>query len=254
MDKKLIIGALVLIALIGGISLLSNGEKVSDLDNSNTDFVTYSNVELGLAFDYKDGANGYVVQESTPSGDPDLVRAIVLIPSADAGKPAPMGGEGPATITVQVFKNTKKQWSRTWADEHTQYSNINLKMGEVSEAVVGGANAIRYMADGLYASENFVVAHGEYVYVFTGMFLDENSSLRKDFSPIVNSVRFIPQSAPAVQGKINIDVVCEGALAYMSFPDGASADLFVKDCKEGKHPEVIEQYKKQMNLGDGAAI
>ncbi len=56
------------------------------------------------------------------------------------------------------------------------------------------------------------------------------------------------------QGKIDIDAVCEGALAYMSFPDGASADLFVEECKEGKHPEVIEKFKADMNLGAGANI
>jgi hypothetical protein len=54
--------------------------------------------------------------------------------------------------------------------------------------------------------------------------------------------------------KINIDVVCEAALAYMSFPDGESADKFVAECKEGKHPRVIEDYKAQMNLSEGAAI
>ena len=54
--------------------------------------------------------------------------------------------------------------------------------------------------------------------------------------------------------KLNINVVCESALTYMSFPDGASADKFVSECKEGKHPEVIEHYKAQMNLGNGADI
>ncbi|MCF7864999.1 MAG: hypothetical protein K9M11_00645 [Candidatus Pacebacteria bacterium] len=58
----------------------------------------------------------------------------------------------------------------------------------------------------------------------------------------------------AAMGKINIDVVCQGALAYMSFKDGASADAFVAECKEGKHPEVIERFKADMNLGDGAQI
>lgn len=56
------------------------------------------------------------------------------------------------------------------------------------------------------------------------------------------------------QGKIDINAVCEGALAYMSFPDGASAEKFVAECKEGKHPQVIEDYKKQLNLGEGVAI
>lgn len=59
---------------------------------------------------------------------------------------------------------------------------------------------------------------------------------------------------PSSQGKINIDVVCQGALAYMTFKDGASADAFVAECKEGKHPEVIERFKVDMNLGDGAKI
>lgn len=57
-----------------------------------------------------------------------------------------------------------------------------------------------------------------------------------------------------MQGKLNIDAVCRGALAYMTFPDAASAEVFVEECKQGDHPEVIEQYKAQMNLGDGAAI
>ncbi len=56
------------------------------------------------------------------------------------------------------------------------------------------------------------------------------------------------------QGKINIDAVCEGTLAYTTFENQAAADKFVAECKEGKHPEVIERYKSQMNLGDGAAI
>jgi hypothetical protein len=56
------------------------------------------------------------------------------------------------------------------------------------------------------------------------------------------------------QGKLDINAVCQGALAYMTFSDGASADAFVAGCKEGNHPEVIERFKADMNLGDGAAI
>ncbi len=61
------------------------------------------------------------------------------------------------------------------------------------------------------------------------------------------------ESTPT-EGKLNINAVCEDALAYMTFPDGKNAETFVVECKEGKHPEVIEEYKKQMNLGDGATI
>lgn len=62
------------------------------------------------------------------------------------------------------------------------------------------------------------------------------------------------EAATPVSGKLDINAVCDGALAYMTFADAASADVFVAECKEGKHPEVIEQYKAQMNLGEGATI
>lgn len=59
---------------------------------------------------------------------------------------------------------------------------------------------------------------------------------------------------PITQGKLDINAICNGALMYMTFTDGASADAFVKDCIDGKHPEVIERYKADMNLGDGATM
>lgn len=49
-------------------------------------------------------------------------------------------------------------------------------------------------------------------------------------------------------------VSSRGALIRMTFPDGAAADAFVKDCKDGKHPEVIEQFKAEINLGAGAEV
>jgi hypothetical protein len=59
---------------------------------------------------------------------------------------------------------------------------------------------------------------------------------------------------PAPQGKLNIDAVCRGVLAYMTFPDSASAELYVEECKEGKHPAVIERYRAEMGLSDDVAI
>ncbi len=56
------------------------------------------------------------------------------------------------------------------------------------------------------------------------------------------------------QQKINVDQVCEESLMFMTFTDGAAAELFVQECKEGKHPQVIEDYKARMNLGAGAEI
>ena len=70
----------------------------------------------------------------------------------------------------------------------------------------------------------------------------------------INKKAPVQENNPAPQGKIDINAVCEGSLAYMTFPDGASAEKFVAECKEGKHPQVIEDFKARMNLGAGAEI
>ena len=54
--------------------------------------------------------------------------------------------------------------------------------------------------------------------------------------------------------KIDINVVCDGALAYMTFQSGAEAEAFVEACKRGEHPEVIDQWKVQMGITDDRAI
>lgn len=191
--KKTHIGFLVAVVVLLGAYFVLKIDKNNQVVTENKNVAVYSSTELGLEFSYPTGSEGYVLEEVTPADTgAGLLRAIVLMQSEDADRDMPVGGEGPATITITVFKNTQKQQSQAWANAHVQYSNINLKTGDTAEVVVGGANAIRYMADGLYASENVVVAHGENVYVFSGMFLDENSELRRDFSPLVESVRFIP--------------------------------------------------------------
>lgn len=206
MKKKIIIilAAIALVLIIGFLvkdtrnpnSEIGNGEE-----GALSQISTFTSSELGLRFSYPVGTNGYVLKIVTPTGESQntqdsqsLLKTIVLMRAEDVMQAVPVGGEGVPTITISVFKNSKKQFPLVWANQNTQYSNTNLKNGEIMEDVVGGANAIRYMADGLYASENVVVANGENMYVITGMFLDADSALRRDFSPLVKSIEFIPQS------------------------------------------------------------
>lgn len=72
-----------------------------------------------------------------------------------------------------------------------------------------------------------------------------NNSVDQNNNQVVN---------PAPQVKLNIDVICQNALAYMSFPDAESAELYLQECREGKHPEIIENYKAEMGISDDAAI
>jgi len=191
----ILVGVLIVAAGVYYVFGRAIPQTVVPMPPSEVDTViTYMNQELGIGFDYRTGPKGYVLTERPSSEEgPEPIHTLILMQAADAEAEMPVGGEGPPAITISIFKNAKKQWPQTWANEYIQYSNINLMQNEIQEAVVGGANAIRYMSDGLYASENIVVAHGEHMYVFTGMFIDAESQLRKDFAPLVESVRFVPQ-------------------------------------------------------------
>lgn len=114
-----------------------------------------------------------------------------------------------------------------------------LNFGESAHAMAQFQSGEHVTADGFVVNKIVLNTNQWDKYVMEGIF-----TITKITSPV----------PPQAQAKINIDAVCKGALAYMSFPDGASSDAFVKDCVDGKHPEVIERYKASLNLGDGAAI
>lgn len=85
--------------------------------------------------------------------------------------------------------------------------------------------------------------------------LSSNQWAKYDMKGVFTVTRILGTStgAPNVSTKLNINTICEGALAYMTFPDGAAAAKFVSECKEGQHPEVIEEYKRQVGI-DGAVL
>lgn len=151
--------------------------------------------ELGFKFAYITGNDGYTLMEPEAAVEDGPIKTFMLVHANDkaAIENPPQGGEGPATITIQVFENTEKQFPRQWADAHAAYSNIGLIMGDVAETVVGGANAIRYKADGLYATNIAVVAHGEKMYVIQGAYRAETDPTARDFEPLLNTITFIPE-------------------------------------------------------------
>ncbi len=112
-----------------------------------------------------------------------------------------------------------------------------VNFGQSATAMQQFQSGAHITADGFIVPTELLSTDQWRIYTMKGMFTVTN----------------VHAETPA-SGKLNINTVCDGALAYMTFPDGESAATFVAECKEGKHPEVIEQYKVQMGLGDGATI
>ncbi|MBX9765128.1 hypothetical protein K2X83_00625 [Patescibacteria group bacterium] len=194
---------------IDDISQIKIGEEVAVAGDVNEDGVVapcasaehylkvtiahYIDRSLGFGFEYPRGEEGYVVQVP-PHGNEeaaDFEDAVIVYhkPDYDAMQNAE-GMEGPPTINVLVYKNTRKQTVRAWAEANSGVSNIGLKIGDVIETSLNGAKGIRYVADGLYRTETLVVASNEFIYLITGSYSDENAPIHKDFQGILNTFLF----------------------------------------------------------------
>lgn len=131
----------------------------------------------------------------------------------------------------------------------TEECAFGLQVDDVYYAVNFGASA---EAMNQFQSGAHITAEG---FIVPRVALSTDQWAKYNMSGVFTVTRILNEGAtPDMNTKLNINVVCESALSYMTFTDGASADAFVAECKEGKHPEVIEHYKAQMGLGDGAAI
>jgi hypothetical protein len=203
MSKKIIIIALVaIVAIVGFLEFKSLRDDETEVDMEREDvretpvYETYSDPSLGFSFRYPSGPQGYVLEKSAVVDEATTIEETLLLVHKDdvpAFQNPPVGGEGPAVISILVFPNTQNQRPEAWAREHNAYSNINVALSDIEEAVIGGALAIRYRADGLYASEMSVITHGSHVYVFSGAFVDGDSPTLRDFGPLLDSVTFIPE-------------------------------------------------------------
>ncbi len=198
-NKNLIKVLLVLIVIVGVLGYFGFGGKKQV---SNTTAV-YLNTDLGLEFTYPTGPNGYVLGEADASeSSGGNIKTIILMQTKDKKSidknGASVGGEGPILITINVFSNPDGKQAGVWAIENPTLSNIGQRTTEPRGEVVGGENAVRFYMGGLYTSDNIIVSNRANVYIINGMYIDSESQIKKDFSPIVSSIKFTAPVSPSI--------------------------------------------------------
>jgi hypothetical protein len=157
----------------------------------------YRDPQLGFRFEYpKASFDGYILS-TPPHGNEealDFEEAVILTHKSDYDSmlTSTDAREGPPTISILVYANTKKQTARAWANAQKAISNINLATSEISETSLSGAKGIRYNTDGLYPAEVLVVTQHSYVYVLSATYVDDFSPTKEDFIPFLKTVAFTP--------------------------------------------------------------
>lgn len=166
----------------------ANKLALNSLSASTTVFVAD---DIGMSFSYPEGINGYRLKEIVAENIPGIKKMIVLSKTSDdSEQSAAVAMEGPPTISLSVYANERDQQPEDWANDHKLYSNINMKITEPAELMIGGANAIRYATDGLYRSDNIVIAHADKIYVLSGSYLNEEAEIHKDFLAMLGTIEF----------------------------------------------------------------
>lgn len=152
-----------------------------------------TNTEVGYEFSYTKSPNGYVVVQNTQPQDENFVSGVMLFDRAEyevfLASTEPR--EGPPAIGVRVYENPEQLDAPVWVSDKPLESNISLALGDPEEVVVGEANAVHYVADGLFPLDTYVVAHAGNIYVLTVMYPDEASRIYLDFQDIVSDFEFI---------------------------------------------------------------
>ncbi len=191
--------------------------------------ITYTNAEYGFSFALPESWTGYTVISETWVGNPlgagsgeSGPRLFIRHPKWTAEAPY-------EDLPILVF--TTAQWEAYLAEEFA----------------VGAAP--------IQASE--LGRNNQYVFALPARWDFDYSLGVEEARTIIagQPLQTFAVTAPApAQGKLNISFVCEQATETMRFADAASRATYIADCVAGKHPEVIEKYKADMNLGAGAQL
>ncbi len=178
------IGFLVVLILVGGFFLTQRifFPQTPLIDSSSQ---TYSSDVYGISFTYP---KNYVLNEIEAPGSGMRKHHIInLMRSEDL--PAPVGGEGPQSITVEIYQNNlDNQTTENWI-RNTSESNFKLSDGNLASTTLSNFPALSYRWSGLYEGTTIVTALPSWVYVATVTYLEMGSPIIQDFVQVRDSIR-----------------------------------------------------------------
>lgn len=150
--------------------------------------------EQGFRFDYLKEPDGYVAVPVNVSESPAPVYAISLMARSDADTLADGAGprESPKAVSLRVYRNAKHLHAPVWVERNRRLSSIDLATSAVEEAVLAGANAVRYRTDGLYQSEHIVAAHDGKIFHLTVTFDSRDEAIYRGFVEMAGTFEFTP--------------------------------------------------------------
>jgi hypothetical protein len=160
-----------------GTILVSKVSRVVPVLNS------YRSATYGIAFTYPEG---YVLAESE-AGNAERAHHSISITKA-TNVPAPTAGEGPVSVTIDIYQNDLDRLSLIAWITNTSESNFKLGPGVMASTTVAGVEAASYTWSGLYEGESTVFLHGTNVVSVSGTHMDATDEMRDVYRSVLASV------------------------------------------------------------------
>lgn len=179
----------VLAIIVAAIYLiLKPGDESPAIGENEQELIaeqTYENATLGISFVYP---QEYELAERD-LGTGERSHHVITLTHTSATTTAVENGEGPPSITLDIFEDTIDALSIERWIKNTAASNFKLSVdGVLSTTTVAGKLGLTYTWDGLYRGETTVIEHGGNVLMFSVSFIDSADTIRDDFQALLESV------------------------------------------------------------------
>jgi hypothetical protein len=159
---------------------------------SGQQFSTYSNTKYGLSFSY---SSEYQLTEMDAPGSALRERHIIVLQRKE-DLPPPEGGEGPPSITIDIYQNNlDHQTTEGWI-RGTSESNFKLGTGDLASTTIAGMPAFSYRWSGLYEGTTVAIALPNWIYAFSVTYFEPGADIVQDFAALRESVRIGPSQTP----------------------------------------------------------
>lgn len=180
--KTISIVVLILIIILACGYFFSGNDK----NNNPSIYFSYSSEITGFKMSYP---AIYEIKREYIEEGLNRKRDIVLIEKS-AIPPPNTPTEGPPSITISVFEDSKDIELKNWISE-SKYSNFELGPQVLNEKMVASTTAYEYFWSGLYEGKSVVVKANDKIYMFSVTWLTPEDRIIKDFEKLLTSVTFI---------------------------------------------------------------
>lgn len=157
--------------------------------NENPEVIlqTYTHPTLGFSFSHKQD----VAARLLPSFEAGPRAAMLIATPVDLARldDPSFVGEGPVSVTVEVWENSEGGSAEAWARSHSGQLNLAAIVGKPTTRRIADQEAFTFDHTGLYDATTSVVANGNDIYVLVCSKSDV-TAVTQACQDIVESFRF----------------------------------------------------------------